>query len=219
MSTRTIARGDQNAVDRLRLGAVLLDRAGGTWQVLLLRYADEPTRGWFRMGEANGQIYGSAIVADQGPLRILYDRTLDLAENAEPCPECHGLTQDPETLEPCDNCAGDGWILTIDHDPEGGFTRPIALAEAIERRSILHPEAPLQAMIPALALEAGMSVLAEPKPHFVTVRPRVRGRVLEVKRTLEDLDGRVDMLILDDDGHLRPFSAPVLEYSFRPLEA
>lgn len=218
MSTRTIDRGDQTAVDRLRLGAVLLDRTGGAWQVLLIRYADQPTRGWFRMGEANGQIYGAAVVADQGPLRILYDRELDLPAGVDTCPDCMGLTQDPETLEPCDRCAGEGWLL--DADPDGQpVLVPIALTEAIERRSILDPETPVQAMIPALALEAGMSVLAEPKPAFIGSVPRVRGRVTKVNQAGSFPDPIVELLILDDDRHLRPYLADAVKYSFRPLEA
>lgn len=217
--TRLIAHRDQEAVDGLRLGAVVLDRRGEVWQVLLVRYAEQPTRGWFRLGDT-GRIYGAAVVADQGPLRVLYDRGTDLPDNVAPCSYCAASTNDPDSdaaaPTPCPNCSGAGWFLLADPS-EPGADVPIALAEALDRTALIAPERAQQAILPPISLVLGMTVVAEPKPAHVGTAPRVRGRVLTVVDPLDEQAGLVELTILDD-GVMRTFSAPIRQYSFRPVE-
>lgn len=220
--TRLIAHADAPALDALRLGAVVLDRRGEVWQVLRVRYAEQPTRGWFRLGDT-GSIYGAGVVAEQGPLRVLYDRGLDLPENVEPCQICAGSTDDPESEStnpyPCHNCHGAGWFLVSAVGEKGleGLT-PVTLAEALDRTAglIPHIEAP-QALLPPISLAVGMTVIAEPKAAHVGRVPRVRGLVLEVADPLAYLDGYVDLSILDD-GKMVTYRCRIADYSFRPVE-
>lgn len=219
--TRLIAYQDQDALSELRLGAVVLDRRGEVWQVLLVRYAEQPTRGWFRLGDT-GNIYGAGVVSEQGPLRVLYDRGTDLPANVEPCQICGGTTNDPESdaTAPfaCHNCHGAGWFL-ISTVGEKGLESlvPIALAEALDRTAVLAPASAPQALLPPISLALGLTVDAEPKAAHVGTAPRVRGRVLTVTDPLDEQAGVVELTILDD-GDMRTFLAPVRQYSFRPVE-
>lgn len=217
--TRLVAYQDQEALSQLRLGAVVLDRRGEVWQVLLVRYAEQPTRGWFRLGDT-GNIYGAGVVAEQGPLRVLYDRGTDLPANVEPCAVCGSTTNDPESDSAaptaCLNCSGAGWFLTNWPDHPAA-SRPIALAEAIGLTATWSPSAAPQALLPPISLSLGLTVDAEPKAAHVGSAPRVRGRVLTVTDPLDEQAGVVELTILDD-GDMRTFSAPIRQYSFRPVE-
>lgn len=225
MSRRLIPHGDQDALDALRLGAVVLDRRGEVWQVLRVLYAEQPTRGWFRLGDT-GSIYGSGTVSQQGPLRVLYDRGTDLPENVEPCPYCAGTTNDPEsdaaapTL--CPACGGAGWfVLTPINDitslADAARRTPIALAAALDRTAVLAPAAVPQALLPPISLSVGLTVDAEPKAAHTGREPRVRGRVLEVFSPLDEQAGYVDLTILDD-GEMVRYRCAIRHYSFRPVE-
>lgn len=216
--TRLVAYQDQDALSELRLGAVVLDRRGEVWQVLMVRYAEQPTRGWFRLGDT-GSIYGAGAVAEQGPLRVLYDRGTDLPENVEPCPVCGGTTNDPDSdpanITPCINCSGAGWFITNwpDHPPA---SMPIALAEALDLRAALAPVAAPQGLLPPVSLVEGMTVDAEPKAaHVGRARP-VRGRV-HVVHNPTDPRGAVDLYADLGDGLVK-YRCPIDEYSFRPVE-
>lgn len=215
--TRLVAYQDQEALSQLRLGAVVLDRRGEVWQVLLVRYADQPTRGWFRLGDT-GSIYGAGVVAEQGPLRVLYDRGTDLPDNVEPCSSCGGTTNDPESdaaaPSPCPRCSGAGWLLV--DDPLGGYV-PIALAEALDRTAVLVPSEAPQALLPPISLIVGMTVNAEPKAAHAGRVPHLRGIVLEVEFPLDEQRGRV-LLSAFDDGRMVKHWLLIREYSFRPVE-
>lgn len=215
--TRLIPWRDQQALDALRLGAVVLDRRGEVWQVLLVQNAAHgPTRGWFRLLAA-GTAYGAGTVAEQGPLRVLYDRGTDLPENVDPCSYCGSTTNDPEspadTPVACPNCSGAGWFLTLDETTHV----PIALAEAIDRTAILVRDGSQQTILAPVSLEVGMTVDAEPKAAHVGTAPRLRGRVVGVYDALDPQTARVDLSILDD-GAMRLLSASARVYSFRPVE-
>lgn len=211
--TRLIAHRDQSAVDELRLRSVVLDRRGEVWQVLLVRHGLlGPTRGWFRLGDGSGIVYGAGVVADQGPLRVLFDRGADIPENVTFCAHCEATTDDPESdssaPSPCIVCSGAGWFI----DGE-----PITLAEVIDRTAALAPSTAVQALLPPISLAMGMTVIAEPKAAHVGTAPRVRGRVIDVREPLNERDGVVELVILDD-AEMRTFNAPIVQYSFRPVE-
>lgn len=218
--TRLVAYQDQEALSQLRLGAVVLDRRGEVWQVLLVRYAEQPTRGWFRLGDT-GNIYGAGVVAEQGPLRVLYDRGTDLPANVEPCQICGGTTNDPESdaTAPfaCHNCHGAGWFLISTVGDKGLESLvPIALAEALGLRAAAAPVAAPQGLLPPISLVEGMTVDAEPKAAHVGTAPRVRGRVHAVHNPT-DLRGAVD-IYTDLGNGLVKYRCPIEEYSFRPVE-
>lgn len=217
--TRLIAYRDQEALAGLRLGAVVLDRRGEVWQVLLVRYAEQPTRGWFRLGDT-GNIYGAGVVAEQGPLRILYDRGTDLPDNVEPCQVCGGSTNDPGSpdaaLTACLNCHGAGWLL-VNGDPDAlQSLTPIALAEALERFTQITPSPPVQGLLPPLSLVPGMTVMAEPKPAHAASQASAKGIVIGVR---ED-DGEV---VVELDVFAPPLTMVRMHFlermfSFRPVE-
>lgn len=207
--SRLIAHGDQEAISELRLGSVVIDRAGDIWQVLGVRDAILPTRGWFRIG--NTTVHGAAIVADHGPLRVLYDRTHDLPDNVTYCAACAGQCIDIDEGGPCLTCNGAGWFNTDTH-------QPIALAEAIDRVHELRLSAGQEPLLSPFALQIGMDVQAEPKPARRGSQPTVRGRVVDVMIDPADAHrGYVDLEAIVD-GKLEKWRAKIVEYSFRPFD-
>ncbi len=222
--SRLIAYRDQEALSELRLGAVVLDRRGEVWQVLLVRYAEQPTRGWFRLGDT-GNIYGAGVVSEQGPLRVLYDRGTDLPENVEPCSYCNGSTNDPdsEAAAPvlCPACGGAGWFLLtpineISSIDDASARTPIALAQALDQFDRIAPSPAVQGLLPPLSLEPGMTVRAEPKAAHVASQVPAKGIVIGVREE----DGEV---VVELDVFAPPVGMVRLHFlermfSFRPVE-
>lgn len=173
---RIIAHRDQDALNALRLGSVVLDRAGQVWQVLLIPTPSQgPTRGWFRL-LAGGTAHGAAAVAEAGPLRVLYNRDVDIPAHVHFCALCMGMTVELEDQEtPCSACAGMGWQNELD----GSL---LTLPEAIGIAANMAPVATLQAMLPPESLIPGMTVRAEPKPAHALSHPTYVGIVVSTYR-------------------------------------
>lgn len=205
---RTIAHRDQDALNALRLGSVVLDRRGEVWQVLLVRDAAHgPTRGWFRL-LAGGLAHGAAAVAENGPLRILYDRTLDIPDHITFCSVCLGMTDEPGTILPCSTCGGMGWMNGFDG-------KPLTLAEAMSLAASVVPTRPAGDLVPVESLIRGMAVIAEPRPAHTLSHDVVTGIVAEVR--LRGLGVLID--VGDGAGHFERRDLDARVYSFRPLVA
>lgn len=206
---RIIAHRDQDALNALRLGSVVLDRRGEVWQVLIVQDAAHGrTRGWFRL-LAGGMAHGAGAVAENGPLRVLYDRTLDIPEHVTFCAHCLGMTDEPGTITPCHVCGGMGWFNGFDG-------KPLTLPEAMALAATIVPTRPPQAMLPAESLAAGMTIRAEPKPAHAGSYGPVTGIVVDVVLHLGDT-----MVIADTiagEGPIVRQTLPSRVFSFRPLE-
>lgn len=207
---RLIAHRDQDALNALRLGSVVLDRRGEVWQVLIVQDAAHGrTRGWFRL-LAGGMAHGAGAVAENGPLRVLFDRTLDIPEHVEFCAHCLGMTDEPGTITPCHVCGGMGWLNGFDG-------KPLTLPEAIGLAATIAPVRGAQGMLPAESLAAGMSILAEPKPWNSASHTPLRGIVIDVVTGVGEATVIVDAMLYPDGPVLRHRLSPRI-YSFRPLD-
>lgn len=206
---RLIPHRDQDALNALRLGSVVLDRRGEVWQVLMVQQAAHgPTRGWFRL-LAGGQAHGAGAVAENGPLRVLYDRSLDIPEHVTFCAHCLGMTDEPGTITPCTVCGGMGWMNGFDG-------KPLTLAEAMGLAASIVPVRAAQGILPPESLLVGMGVLAEPKPAHTASRGPVRGIVADVQ--YEDGEALVIVDGMSGQGPIIRQTLPARVYSFRPLD-